>query len=370
VIANIAIPSTIQLVAQVRQQLLDSMQPYDPEGVSAVVKEAERIRQATVDLKDEERLLQRINHLRQIVVWADGVHSHWAVKVKANDPQWVRFETALAMAHKLLMDQDNPDSKDRLRSAVDGEARRGKHGAYYDGYSCDISLDADSELLTALNLLPANGDEAADARILVEAEQKVHGNQVQALSIDGVGFQGKMLRDLSDPETLNLTVYVPPHSQGIQDSPYFKPGDFQLSPEGTSLMCPNEQETERRHRNHKDSAWVFHFGRGQCANCSMLERCMPKLPEKHGRYVSKNDYQAEYDAARQLSQTEAYAEVRKQHPAVERKLAEMVRYHGGRRARYHGRGRVTIQYLLTGIVVNIKRIVRLLEPEAISLQPA
>lgn len=147
VIANIAIPSTIQLVAQVRQQLLDSLQPYDPDGVSAAVMEAECIRQVTADLKDEERLLQRVNHLRQIVNWADGVHSHWTVKVKADDLRWVRFEAALATAHKLLADQDDPDSKDRLRSAVDGDARRGKHGAYYDGYSCDISLDADSELL-------------------------------------------------------------------------------------------------------------------------------------------------------------------------------------------------------------------------------
>jgi len=372
VIANIAIPSTIQLVAQVRHQLLGSLQPYAPDGVSAAVMEADRIRQVTADLKDEERLLQRVNHLRQVVAWADAVHSHLTVEAKADDPRWVRFEVALATAHKLLADQDDPDGQDRLRSAVDGDARLGKHGDYYDGYAFDISLDPDSELLTALNLLPANGDEAADARTLIEAEQKVHGNQVQALSIDSVGFQGKVLRDLSDPETLNLTVYVPPHAQGIQDTPYFKPDDFQISPDGRRLMCPNEQETDRRHRNRRDSAWVFHFKHGQCASCPVLERCMQKLSEKHGRSVSKNDYQAEYETARQLAQTEAYAQVRKQHPAVERKLAEIVRYHAGRRTRYRGRSRVKTQYLLTGIVVNIKRIVRLLGPEAtpLPLQPA
>jgi transposase len=69
VIANIAIPSTIQLVAQVRTKLLSSAQPYAPERVSAAEAEAERIRQVTADVKDEERLLQRVHHLRQIVVW-------------------------------------------------------------------------------------------------------------------------------------------------------------------------------------------------------------------------------------------------------------------------------------------------------------
>lgn len=370
VIANIAIPSTLQLVAQVRDKLLDSLQPYDPDEVRAAVAEAECIRQVTADLKDKERLLHRVQHLRQIVAWADEVQVQLG-PATSPDPNRVRLEAALATAHKLLADQDDPDGPDRLRSAVDSQARRGKHGRYYDGYINDISLDPDSEILTALNVLAANGDEAADGRTLIEAEQAAHHNQIEALSIDSIGFQGPLLRDLSQPEGLNLTVYVPPHSQGIQASPYFKPDDFQLSPDGSRLMCPNEAETDQRHRNHKDTAWVFYFKHSQCAACPLLERCMAKLPTKHGRSVSKNDYQAEYDAARQLAQTEAYTQVRKQHPKVERKLAEMVRYHGGRRARYRGRARVKIQFLLTGLVVNIKRIVRLVGSslKAPALQP-
>jgi transposase len=359
VIANIAIPSTIQLVAQVRTKLLASLEPYVPEQVQITQQEIERIRQVTADLKDEERLLHRVEHLRRIVAAADEVQAELG-PTNHPDPQRVRFEEALAMAHKLLADQDDPKGSDRLRSAVDSEARRGKHGRYYDGYSCDISQDPDSELLTAVNVLPANGDEAADACTLLETEQAAHHNQVAALSIDSVGFQGALLRELSRPEGLDVTVYVPPHSQGIVDSPYFKPADFQLSSDGTRLICPHEVETDRRHRNDKDTAWAFHFKRSECAACPFLHRCMAKLPAKDGRSVTKNDYQAEYDAARQRAQTQAYDQVRQEHPKVERKLAEMVRYHGGRRARYRGRRRVKIQFLLIGIVVNIKRMVRLL----------
>jgi transposase len=359
VIANIAIPSTIQLVAQVRNKLLASLEPYVPEQVQAAQQEVEQIRQVTTDLKDEARLLHRVEHLRRIVAVADEVQADLG-PTSDPDRKRVRFEQALVMAHKLLADQDDPDGPDRLRSAVDAEARRGKHGRYYDGYSCDISQGPDSELLTAVNVLPANGDEAADACTLLETEQAAHHNQVAALSIDSVGFQGALLRELSQPEGLNLTVYVPPHSQGIANTPYFKPADFQLSPDGTRLLCPNEIETDRRRRNGKNTAWIFHFKRSDCAACPLLNRCIARLPDKCGRSVTKNDYQAEYDAARQLAQTQAYAQVRQEHPKVERKLAEMVRYHGGRRARYRGRRRVKIQFLLIGIVVNIKRMVRLL----------
>ena len=371
VIANIAIPSTIQLVAQVRSKLLKSAQLYAAERVKLAEAEAERIRQVTTDVKDEERLLQRVNHLRQIVVWADELQAQLEPTQAADQPNWVRFKSALATAHKLLADQDDPQGKDRLRSAVDPEARRGKHGVFYDGYLNDISLDPDSEILTAMDIMPANGDEAANAGALIETEQQAHGNKIEAISMDSIAFQGKVLRDLSNPKELDLTIYVPPHSQGIADTPYFEPADFQLSPDGTSLMCPNEAETDRRHRNDKDTAWVFHFKRSDCAVCPLWNQCMAKVPAKHGRYVTKNDYQAEYDAVRQLAQTEAYAQVRQQHPKVERKLAEIVRYHGGRRARYRGLNRVKIQFLLTGIAINIKRIVRLLtqKPDSFAFNP-
>jgi transposase len=372
VIANIAIPSTLQLVAQVREQLLRGLEPYAPQQVEVERGEAERVRQTTIDLTDEERLLQRVAHLRRIVSWGDGVQNGVIKAGQVDNPQGVRLETALATAHKLLADQANPDGKDRLRSAADTDARRGKHGRYYDGYLNDISLDPDSEILTAVDIIPANGDEAANARTLIATEQQAHGNKIEAISIDGVGFQGAVLRDLSNRQDLGLTVYVPPHSQGIEQTPYFKPDHFQLSPDGTRLMCPNEAETEHRHRNGKDTAWVFQFKHSQCIGCPLVNHCMKKLPAKQGRSVSKNDYQAEYEAARQLAQTETYAQVRQQHPKVERKLAEIVRYHGGRLARYRGQTRVKIQYLLTGIAINIKRIVRLLAQrmDSAALKPA
>ena len=355
VIANIAIPSTIQLVAQIRERLLQELERYDSQRVASERAKAAQIHQITKELKDQERLWQRVEHLRHIVSWAD--------ELQASDKdasQDMALEDVLAAAHKLLADQDDPKGKDRLRSATDTDARRGKHGDYYDGYLYDISLDPDSEIITAIDILPANGDEAANARTLIEAEQKAHGNRIKAISIDGIGFQGEVLRDLSNPEDLNLTVYVPPHSQGIQQTPYFKPQDFQFSADGTKLICPDGKETANRHRNSKDTAWVFRFKHEQCTACPLLKQCMAKLPANYGRSVTKNDYDAEYQAARQLAQTEDYAQVRRQHPKVERKLAEAIRYHGGRRARYRRRKRVKIQYLLIGVAINIKRIVRLL----------
>jgi len=85
--------------------------------------------------------------------------------------------------------------------------------------------------------------------------------------------------------------------------------------------------------------------------------------------VIKNDYEAQYRAAPQRAQTTAYRAVRREQPRIERKLAEMMRWHDGRRVRYRGRLRVKIQDLLTAAVVNCKRIVKLLSVP-LQLQPA
>jgi transposase len=63
VIANIAVPATIQLVAQIRTQLLDAAEGFALEDVAAHRQQAENLRQATTDLKDEARLLRRVEHL-------------------------------------------------------------------------------------------------------------------------------------------------------------------------------------------------------------------------------------------------------------------------------------------------------------------
>src|SRR6266498_5031354 len=75
VIANIAIPATIRLVAQTRQRLLSTAEPFAPDQVAAERAQALAIRTATSDLSDEERLLARVTHLRQIVAWADQISS-------------------------------------------------------------------------------------------------------------------------------------------------------------------------------------------------------------------------------------------------------------------------------------------------------
>lgn len=361
ILSQVAIPTTIQLVAQARQKLLMAVEPYGAEKVEEAERKANQIRLATSDLKNEQRLLARIEHLRSIVNWADSLSTQLGPVDSESEPQRLRFEQALSIAHKVLQDQADPKANDRLRSVVDPDMRKGLHGSYYDGYMLDLLVDADSELITALNILPANGAEAQDALDLIQAEEEAHGNDIQALSIDGIGWNGRVLRQLSaadDPDDPEVIVFVPPQVRPT-DGALFTPDDFTLDESGTILTCPDGTQTSTRSRNQKNVAWQYFFPLSVCRGCSLLDRCMDRLPKWKGRSVQKNDYQPEYEAAWALSRTDSYTQVRALHHRVERKFADLVANHNARSTPYRTQPRVKMRYLMTAIACNIKRIITL-----------
>jgi transposase len=365
VIANIAIPSTIGLVAQTRQRLLQALRPWATERVAEEEEHALQVRTITADLSNEERLLQRVAHLRGVVAWADDIQESPAFQ-ESTAAQQQPLRQALEAAHQLLADQANPKGKQPLRSAVDPDAHRLQHRGWHTGYFLDVAMDADSEIITAVNVLPGGSNEGADVTTLLAHEKKVHGNKVQAVSQDGAGFQGEVLRALTDPVGLNVEVFVPPPKPSTPERPGFTPEQFTLDASQTTLTCPAGHRTRKRRRNWKNHAWTYRFQQATCASCPLRAQCLASTSQTNGRTVTINDYEAEYQAVRAKAQTPEYVAVRKQHRAVERKLGEMARWHRCRRARYWGKGRVLLQGLLTALVVNVKRmagLVRTLVPD-------
>jgi transposase len=356
VIADVAIPTTLGLLAQTRDKLLLAAELFDPLRVEGERARVEMIHTSTKGRSDEERLLARVTHLREMLVWVDELQPP---DNAAENRAWQSLVAARRLAHKILADQDHPKAGDRTRSTVDCDARRGKHGDWYDGYLLDVMIDADSELITAIDVLPANGDEAASAAELVRQEEAAHGNDIEGLSIDGVAFQGPVLRELEAPEGLALDVYVPPSPESPMT--HFRPQDFREDSQRGTLTCPAGQTTAQRERNAHDTGWKYRFPRHVCADCPLRDRCMAKPPRSTGRTVIKNEYEGEYQRMRAKAQTSAYAAVRSEHPKIERKLSDVVRRHGARRARYRGREKVLCGGLLAAIAANVKRIVHLLD---------
>ncbi len=84
------------------------------------------------------------------------------------------------------------------------------------------------------------------------------------------------------------------------------------------------------------------------------------MPYEHRQLAQLRDYM----------KTESFKEEMKRRGGIEPKIAELVRFHGMRRARYRGLAKVNLQCLFTALVVNIKRWFNLIQARAPTLSPA
>ena len=355
VVADIAIPAGLQLVAQARSKLLNAAEPFDREQAIGERIRLEAIRISTDGAGDEARLLARVAHLRDILSWVEQLSAPPDADANAT---WKALQRAMNVAHRVLVGQDDPNSPGKIRSAVDPDARRGKHGAYYDGYCVDVLVDADSELFTAINVIPAGDSESDDALALLQQEREAHRNDVEMLSIDGAGYDGAVIRELESPAGGNTRVFVPAKDQS--NGGRFTAEEFELSEDGSFVTCPAGEQSQYKQREESRHTTAFRFDVAKCQACPLRNSCIdPK--QKYGRTVKKSDYEPEYEMVRQRAATEEYAAVKREHPKVERRLGELINRHDGRRARYRGLGRVLVQQIMGAITANMKRMLRLLD---------
>lgn len=360
VYANIAVPTTLKLLAQLREKMLAVIAPIDAEIAEGFRIRGERARVEAEKESEEIRLDARLDLVVDMLTWM--LEQPDPSEENACQDSWKRFIEVRALAQKIVGDCTNPGQGDRTLSVVDSDARRGMHGEFYDGYMVDVLMDADSQLITQLEVLAANGAEAQDAVNLIEREQQAHGNKIEQLSIDGAGFNGPMLRALEGPDGMGVDVITPPRD--FDNDEGFSSTAFELTSDGEHVKCPAGQVSNKGFKDaSKPNRTTFDFSANKCWVCPLLGQCNPKMKEnsRRGRRVNKNEYEKEYERARQKAKTKQYEQVRREHPAIERKLAEVARHGRGRYARYCGRAKVKVQQLLTCFTVNIKRMLKLLD---------
>ncbi|MEQ8788310.1 MAG: transposase, partial [Pirellulaceae bacterium] len=107
VVASIAVPTTLTLVAQIRDRLLAAAEPFDALWVAGQRIEAGLLRERTKDQRDESRLSARVTHLQELVAWADELPTPNDLDAHpATSSAWRKFQDTLALAHKILADRE------------------------------------------------------------------------------------------------------------------------------------------------------------------------------------------------------------------------------------------------------------------------
>jgi hypothetical protein len=247
-------------------------------------------------------------------------------------------------------------SKDRMVSVHDPEMRHGHKSSSrrFDGHKAAIVVDTDSQLITAVEVLPGNAPDNLGALELVEASEANTGVPVEEAMGDAAYGDGDTRQTFVDAGR-SLVARVP----GRPNRSHFPKEDFRIDLTEVTCTCPAGQVTRKllpagkrtgsTGRTHRLRA--FRFDAAVCGVCPLRPRCVAGSSGM-GRTVQLHPQEALLQEARALQQSEAFAGYRQRRVVVEHRLARLVQL-GIRQARYFGRAKTRFQLYLAATVANL-----------------
>ena len=247
-------------------------------------------------------------------------------------------------------------SRDRMMSVHDPEMRHGHKSSSrrFDGHKAAIVVDTDSQLITAVAVLPGNAPDNLGALELVEQSEANTGVPVQEAMGDAAYGDGATRQTFADVGR-KLVARVP----GRPDRKHFPKDDFVIDLAAGSCTCPAGpvthtivpagKRTDAAGRVHRLQA--FQFDGAECRTCPLRSQCIAAKGRK-GRRVLIHPQEGLLQEARALQQSAAYDEYRARRVAVEHRLARLVQL-GIRQSRYFGRVKTRFQLYLAATVANL-----------------
>ena len=292
-----------------------------------------------------------------------SVKGEAAIGATADRPCSQRIAAEL-LGRLLLQDVERTDdgvslkdgvSRDRMMSVHDPEMRHGHKSSSrrFDGHKAAIVVD-DSQLITAVEVLPGNAPDNLGALELVEASEANTGVTVEEAMGDAAYGDGDTRQTFADAGR-TLIARVP----GRPNRSHFPKEDFHIDLESGSCTCPAGNVARRivsfgtrtgpTGRTHRLNG--FRFDAAVCGVCPLRSQCLAAKPGT-GRTVRLHPQEALLQQARALQHSEAFAEYRQRRVVVEHRLARLVQL-GIRQSRYCERAKTRFQLYLAATVANL-----------------
>jgi IS5 family transposase len=242
---------------------------------------------------------------------------------------------------------------DRVVSFDDPDARWGFKAADkpFLGYKAHESLDPDSRMITAVDVVPGNANEAVrtDAVLAAEPTPRTPGAVIIG---DGLYNNATTVAQVATADA--RPCFSGLKAERVSDA-------FTYDAATDQMRCAAGKHSVGKVR--VDQGDLYYFSMRDCVPCPRAALCLTR-GEREGRaeprrrvYVS--DVRKARVVAGEVGRAwrQAHAKLR---PRIEAKFDEQMNRHGLRHARYWGLAKVTAQVLLNALTVNAKRAVKLL----------
>jgi IS5 family transposase len=237
-------------------------------------------------------------------------------------------------------------SDDGTCSFVDPDARWGHQKANepFCGYKTVAACD-ESGIVTAASVVPGNESELPQA---FEVMDKVKDNDIKpkAFAADAGYESNKLKCDLIED---NIQPYVPGRNRPITQA-----ADFILNSKSEILYCPMNKKSVGRTAQKK--GYTYYFSTSDCRYCPIKDQCLTDNQLKYGRKQIFVDPLTEKHRPRGMKQA---SRIRK---TIERVFGDAKYWHDMEQSRYVGLAGTTFHVFMTFIVVNTKKMSKMLSP--------
>lgn len=370
IIADVAIPSMVQLVKKGTHEVLKALKGQHPTVYQAISEQIdvsgytrETVNQESEGRNSEEK---RKKKLVEVVQDARVVLQH-AVDLKASRSLRKRIELLqrILQQHLEVDARGVPKEKEKaqkppdlLVSPIDEDARYGMKSEKkrFVGYKANVTETVKSRFITNVTAMRGNRRDG-DAAVAAVEEQHPHGLTPAKLIGDAAYSDGAYRKALQQQGT---QLVAPLRARNTRTRAVYPKSMFTYDEEHQTVTCPQGVTTHESYYDRRHKLRMFHFPMTACKACVVKAQCTNAKEGRRTIGISPSHH--DLLEAERYNLTPAFKADMKLRPVIEGTHSEMKRYHGLRRARYRGLCKVALQCYLTAAVVNIKRwIKRILE---------
>jgi transposase len=247
-------------------------------------------------------------------------------------------------------------ARDRVISVHDPEMRHGRKSSSkrFDGHKAAIAVDAESQLITAVEVLAGNAADSERALELTTTSEENTGLEVEETIGDCAYGSGNTRQAFADEER-KLVAKVSRHGRRGQ----IPKEEFRINLEDTTCTCPAGQTTQTLIKagrwtdrfGQKHQRWAFLFDADVCEACNRRPGCV-QAKGCRGRTIQLHPQEQLLQEARELQKSDAFKEYSQIRQTAEHRLARLVQL-GIRQARYFGRRKTLFQLLIAATVANL-----------------
>ena len=369
-----AVKDTYNLLADSIRQLMRAVVETRGLGLTAWADEYRFTRYLASSIKGEAEVdwddeASRNDFLGGIVADAErllGLSDEALAALGEVDEQRDRIERTSALLEQLIgQDVERSEggvtlkqgvARDRIVSVHDPEMRHGRKSSSkrFDGHKAAIAVDAESQLITAVEVLAGNAADSEQALELIEASEENTGLEVEETIGDCAYGSGNTRQAFAD-ENRKLVAKVAAHGCRGQ----IPKEEFQINLEQMTCACPASQTTRTLMRQgywqdrdgERHPLQAFLFDADICTVCPLRSDCV-KAKRRKGRTIRLHPQERLLQEARALQESPAFKEYRQIRQAAEHRLARLAQL-GVRKARYFGRRKTLFQLLMAATVANL-----------------